>query len=136
MKIRMGFVSNSSTSSFVFTNTSKFDMPLQQLIIEILNDVMKYIYKNNNELYDEFYETFDEQVTSLCKGYISIHDDDYTIKKYKLNDIIKPNESITLSFEHDGEGGSFAERYFCKFAHDNGLKGKTRNFVWNYDCDD
>ena len=48
MKIRNGFVSNSSTSSFIITNTSQEEKTLLDFVKEI-----EFIYVNDNLSFDE-----------------------------------------------------------------------------------
>lgn len=67
MKIRNGFVSNSSTSSFIITNTSQEEKTLLDFIKEI-----EFIYINNGLSFDE------------------------VLKSLSFNDIIYPGESLDI----------------------------------------
>jgi len=107
MKIRSGFVSNSSSTSFIITNTSSEKKTLVDFAIEVIHFVDEY-----NRLYDG-YETFSEFIKSAEERDIIFH----------------PGEDIQILFG-DEEGTSIG-RVFDYMLRDS--NGSSKNFVWRYD---
>jgi len=105
MKIRHGFVSNSSSSSFIITNMSNEEKTLVDFIVE------------NPQIIKEFRENFDWYK----------EEDGYTqeemIKSAKDNNISFPPGDGFYSFSN--EGGILVE-HVLRYIYD----GKSDNFKW------
>lgn len=105
MKIRLGFVSNSSSCSFLITNNSKTEKSLLNFVQENVKNVVNAWNKHNSKIYTEA----DVLLSIDC-------------------DVILPvGEGIVVEFDDTGR-----EPYAVVFRRELSGQGKSKSFSW--DC--
>lgn len=105
MKVRNGFVSNSSSTSFYITNLSN----VERTLVEFVNE--------NPQLVEQFNRQYDYNHTQIEMLYSA-----------KTNDEVwKPNETKVCVF--GDEDGTLIGRVFDYILRDG---GKSKNFSWRF----
>ena len=107
MKIRNGFVSNSSSSSFLITNTSDKKLSLVDFVVE------------NQQLINEFIERYDYYEDS------NYNQDNLVVSAASRNIVFFPNIEQCCSFGDDD--GNLIGHVFDYILRDG---GKSENFKW------
>lgn len=139
MKIREGFVSNSSSSSFIFTNTSDKKISRLKFMAE-LAEYIKALYITERAKDSSKVEYYNECNTenscvaiddSICQMF---NEEEYECtnegkEARKQSRYFKPNKPVTVIIRMDGDGGTVAENIFGHCAPE---KGHTDNFKWEY----
>jgi len=103
MKIRNGFVSNSSSTSFIITNHSEKELTLLDFVMENPN-----IVKDFNKEYDWNNCTLDEMIECAINR----------------NEIFNPGKNIKTYGDEDGDVLGKVFDYMLRY------KGESKNFSW------
>jgi len=107
MKIRTGFVSNSSSTSFVITNLTDTEKTIVDFLVE-----NSYLVNEFNESYSYEY-TLEEALDSAKNDYHSV---------------LKPNQDTVIAF--GDEDGTVLGDIFDYILRDG---GKSKSFSWRFD---
>jgi hypothetical protein len=113
MKHRNGFVSNSSSSSFIITNMTNESKTIVDFAEENINLVQQY-----NNMYDVPYNQ--KQIINDAKKRLGRNSND----EYRF----KPHESKRLVFG-DSDGDDIGQIYDYMLRD----KGKSESFKWKFD---
>jgi len=116
MKIRTGFVSNSSSCSFTITNLSDKELTIVDFV------------KENPQFVKDFIEEYDwYKEDKFNQGaMISSAQDRINKSRNSLEYIFKPHQSNYLTF--GDEEGDIIGHVFDYMLRDG---GKSENFIWN-----
>lgn len=113
MKIRNGFVSNSSSTVYIITNRTFVDVDLVQFV------------KENPQVVDEWNDVYGEYEQQRCKV------DDLVKVAEQKNIIWKPGERKVLEFgDHDGTYAYTPLGVVFDYCLRSG--GKSKSFEWKF----
>jgi len=111
MKVRNGFVSNSSSSSFIITNTTNEHKTIKDFVLE------------NTHLFYDFCDRYDEKEDEYFSLGKMIDDAEFN---YDIK--FEPKESKSCVF--GDEDGTTLGRVFDYILRDG---GKSKSFEWRFD---
>jgi hypothetical protein len=115
MKVRNGFVSNSSSSSYIvtFKNETNGNMTIKDIIQSNRDD-----FKSLLDLFDEYDDYIDDEDSEYCKDI----DDALDIIK-NPNDIVLPNDSATFLIDSGNNPNiTYIDKYNDAYSEKGNLK--------------